>query len=138
MRVASPIAVVPPEHRSPQHDSTSQQANDVGGKHRRPIVNPSRPGGYNNLLHGGAKRSRFRVFDATPLSDVSVRTTLRMTLTFEDAEQRDARRLLRHCAFCMEPSHFPDSPNQPSFPSTVLAGGATHCGEIVYELGIGP
>ena len=28
--------------------------------------------------------------------------------------------------FCLEPQHFPDSPNQPSFPSTVLEPGETY------------
>jgi len=27
--------------------------------------------------------------------------------------------------FCIEPEHFPDSPNQPAFPSTVLRPGET-------------
>ncbi|WP_437653512.1 aldose epimerase family protein [Sorangium sp. So ce1182] len=35
-------------------------------------------------------------------------------------------------ALCLEPMHFPDSPNQPSFPSTELAAGATYEGEIVF------
>ncbi|WP_437312777.1 aldose epimerase family protein [Sorangium sp. So ce385] len=35
-------------------------------------------------------------------------------------------------ALCLEPMHFPDSPNQPSFPSTKLAAGATYEGEIVF------
>jgi aldose 1-epimerase len=39
----------------------------------------------NNLLHGGAKGSRYRVFDATQLSDSSVQ----MRLTFLDAEDSD-------------------------------------------------
>ena len=36
-------------------------------------------------------------------------------------------------AFCMEPSHFPDSPNQPSFPTTTLSPGDTYRGQIVYN-----
>ncbi|XYH99396.1 hypothetical protein ACMHYB_06375 [Sorangium sp. So ce1128] len=35
-------------------------------------------------------------------------------------------------ALCLEPMHSPDSPNQPSFPSTELAAGATYEGEIVF------
>ncbi|WP_437809084.1 aldose epimerase family protein [Sorangium sp. So ce1078] len=35
-------------------------------------------------------------------------------------------------ALCLEPMRFPDSPNQPSFPSTALAAGATYEGEIVF------
>lgn len=34
---------------------------------------------------------------------------------------------------CLEPSHFPDSPNQPAFPSTVLRPGQTCSGRIVYR-----
>lgn len=31
--------------------------------------------------------------------------------------------------FCLEPQHFPDSPNQPSFPDTILRPGATYATE---------
>ena len=30
---------------------------------------------------------------------------------------------VKHYGFCLETQHFPDSPNQPSFPSTVLRPG---------------
>jgi aldose 1-epimerase len=36
-------------------------------------------------------------------------------------------------AFCMEPQHFPDSPNHPDFPSTVLNPGETYTSTIVYR-----
>ena len=36
-------------------------------------------------------------------------------------------------AFCMEPSHFPDSPNKPQFPSTVLKPGEWNTGRILYK-----
>jgi aldose 1-epimerase len=36
-------------------------------------------------------------------------------------------------AFCMEPQHFPDSPNKPSFPSTVLRPGQTYKNTIIYR-----
>jgi aldose 1-epimerase len=35
--------------------------------------------------------------------------------------------------FCMEPQHFPDSPNQAGFPSTVLRPGQTYDNSIVYR-----
>ncbi|MCX6966270.1 MAG: galactose mutarotase [Verrucomicrobia bacterium] len=35
--------------------------------------------------------------------------------------------------FCMEPQHFPDSPNQPGFPSTVLRPGETFQNTIIYR-----
>jgi aldose 1-epimerase len=36
--------------------------------------------------------------------------------------------------FCMEPQHFPDSPNHPDFPSTVLKSGDTYHSTIIYRL----
>ena len=37
--------------------------------------------------------------------------------------------------FCLEPQHFPDAPNQPTFPSTTLLPGEVYSTRIVYEFG---
>lgn len=39
----------------------------------------------------------------------------------------------RRSEFCLETQHFPDSPNQSSFPSTVLHPGAKYSSETVYK-----
>ena len=39
-------------------------------------------------------------------------------------------------AFCLETQHFPDSPNQPSFPSTVLRPGETYSHICIYQFTI--
>ena len=39
-------------------------------------------------------------------------------------------------AFCMEPQHFPDSPNQPEFPSTVLGPGEVYRHTIIYKFSV--
>ncbi|MBE7178709.1 MAG: galactose-1-epimerase, partial [Mucilaginibacter polytrichastri] len=39
-------------------------------------------------------------------------------------------------AFCLETQHFPDSPNQPSFPSTELKPGQTYNTTSVYKFSI--
>jgi aldose 1-epimerase len=36
-------------------------------------------------------------------------------------------------AFCMETQHYPDSPNKPSFPTTVLKPGATYRTTTIYR-----
>ena len=41
-------------------------------------------------------------------------------------------------AFCMEPQHFPDSPNKPEFPSVVLKPGETYHNLIVYRFSTQP
>lgn len=38
-------------------------------------------------------------------------------------------------AFCLETQHYPDSPNQPSFPSTELKPGQTYQTTTVYQFG---
>lgn len=39
-------------------------------------------------------------------------------------------------ALCLEPSHFPDSPNHPNFPSTVLRPGERYTGTTIYRFGV--
>lgn len=43
------------------------------------------------------------------------------------------RTYTRRSAFCMETQHFPDSPNKPAFPSTVLKPGSTYQSTTVYR-----
>jgi aldose 1-epimerase len=40
--------------------------------------------------------------------------------------------------FCMEPQHFPDSPNKPEFPSVVLKPGETYRNTIVFKFSAQP
>lgn len=39
-------------------------------------------------------------------------------------------------AFCLETQHYPDSPNQPEFPSTELAPGETYAHTCIYRFGV--
>ena len=39
----------------------------------------------------------------------------------------------RRFGFCLETQHFPDSPNKPSFPSTILRPGNTYTSRTVYK-----
>ncbi len=38
--------------------------------------------------------------------------------------------------FCMEPQHYPDSPNQPNFPSVVLKPGQTYHNTIIFKFSV--
>jgi len=42
----------------------------------------------------------------------------------------------RRNGFCFEPEHFPDSPNQPNFPSVVLKPGQTFRSTIIYKFSV--
>ena len=42
----------------------------------------------------------------------------------------------KHAGFCLETQHFPDSPNQPTFPSTVLRPGETYHEVTIYRVSV--
>ena len=42
----------------------------------------------------------------------------------------------KHAGFCLETQHFPDSPNQPKFPSTVLKPGEPFHSVSTYKFGV--
>jgi aldose 1-epimerase len=46
---------------------------------------------------------------------------------------KGAKTYLIHSGFCLETQHFPDSPNQPHFPSTVLKAGDEYQTATVYR-----
>ncbi|TXF89197.1 galactose mutarotase [Neolewinella aurantiaca] len=48
-------------------------------------------------------------------------------------KERNGRPVLPYGAICMETQHFPDSPNQPNFPSTVLRPGEVYSSATVYR-----
>ena len=45
---------------------------------------------------------------------------------------RDGKSIGKHAALCLETQHFPDSPNQPKFPSTLLLPGEEFTSKTVY------
>jgi aldose 1-epimerase len=42
----------------------------------------------------------------------------------------------KHFALCLETQHYPDSPNHPEFPSTILKPGETYSQKTVFKFGI--
>lgn len=51
--------------------------------------------------------------------------------TFKSGAKDDYR-----TAFCLETQHFPDSPNQPSFPSTILEPGKEYRSQSIYKFSV--
>ena len=48
----------------------------------------------------------------------------------------NGKSIQQHAALCLETQHFPDSPNQPSFPSTILKPGEKYHTETMYKVSI--
>jgi aldose 1-epimerase len=42
----------------------------------------------------------------------------------------------RYAGLCLETQHFPDSPNQPAFPNTILRPGETYRQETIYKFSV--
>ena len=49
---------------------------------------------------------------------------------------RGGLQYVQHAGLCLETQHFPDSPNQPSFPNTILKPGETYHHVTVYKFSI--
>ena len=45
---------------------------------------------------------------------------------------KDGKPMLKNSAFCLETQHYPDSPNHPDFPSTVLRPGEVYQSTTIY------
>jgi aldose 1-epimerase len=104
------------------------------------------PGGYdhNFVLNGNAGTMR-RV--ATLKDSTSGRTldvyTDQPGLQFYSGnfldgsiKTSDGKPINKHAALCLETQHFPDSPNQPSFPSTILQPGTTYHTATTYKVSV--
>ncbi len=46
---------------------------------------------------------------------------------------KNGQKYVKHAALCLETQHFPDSPNQPSFPNTTLKPGETYKQTTMYK-----
>ena len=104
-------------------------------------------GGYdhNYVLEGGMGdlRAVARLSEAESGRTLEVATTepgLQLYIgNFLDgtlmAKSDTGRRYVRHGGVCLEPQHFPDSPNQPHFPNTVLRAGQRFSSQTVLTFG---
>ena len=105
------------------------------------------PGGYdhNFILDGpmaGILRPAAEVYDPGSGRVLSISTT-EPGLQFYSGNYLDGsvtgkggRVYRKHSGFCLETQHFPDSPNQPHFPSTVLRPGKTYRSTTVHRFSV--
>jgi aldose 1-epimerase len=96
---------------------------------------------HNFVLNGkvGALRQAAKVFEPTTGRVMEVWTT-EPGLQFYSGNFLDGSitgkggRVYNHrCGFCLEAQHFPDSPNKPAFPSTVLKKGSRYHTTTTYK-----
>jgi aldose 1-epimerase len=51
-------------------------------------------------------------------------------------KSREGKPIQKNAAFCMETQHYPDSPNKPEFPSTILKPGDKYHTETKYKVSV--
>jgi len=101
------------------------------------------PGGYdhNYVLRsgGGAMALAARVYEPTTGRTMEI-TTTEPGIQFYSGNFLDGtitgkggRVYQKHYGFCLETQHFPDSPNHPDFPSTILEPGQTYRTTTVHR-----
>lgn len=108
---------------------------------------PGEPGGYdhNFVLNGGMAAAARRVAVVTDSSSgrrLEVYTD-QPGLQFYSGnfldgsiKTSDGKPIQKHAALCLETQHFPDSPNEPKFPSTILQPGATYHTVTRYKVSV--
>ena len=100
------------------------------------------PGGYdhNFVLNnaGGSLALAARIYEPTSGRIMEVYTT-EPGIQFYSGNFLDGsitgksgKVYMKHYGFCLEAQHFPDSPNKPYFPSTILRPGETYAQETIY------
>jgi aldose 1-epimerase len=132
-----PVAGTPFDFRKPTPIGARIDADDEQIK---------RGGGYdhNFVLRGeaGSLRPAARVVEKKSGRVLEVLTTEPgvqfYTGNFLDGKTigKSGKPYVRRGAFCLETQRYPDSPNKPSFPSTVLRPGETYRHTTVYRLGV--
>ncbi|WP_409070859.1 aldose epimerase family protein [Hymenobacter sp. HSC-4F20] len=103
------------------------------------------PGGYDHnwiLNQTSGLHTAATVYEPTTGRTMEVRTTepgLQFyTGNFLDGTLKGKGGTVygKHAGFCMETQHFPDSPNQPKFPTTILKPGQTLQSTTIYTFGV--
>jgi aldose 1-epimerase len=97
---------------------------------------------HNYIIDGSAGEMRIAAKAMDPLSGRSLEViTTEPGVQFYTGNFLDGTLVSRgdtyeqHEGFCLETQHFPDSPNQPDFPSTVLRPGELFVSQTIFKFG---
>ena len=97
------------------------------------VLNEANDGGLNLAasVYGDQTGILMEVFTQEPGLQFYTGNFMRSDNTMKDGKKDDFR-----TAFCLETQHFPDSPNHPEFPSTVLEPGKLYKTTTVYKFSV--
>lgn len=130
-----PVAGTPFDFRQPtpigaRIEQKNEQLKNGGGYDHNYVLNANPGNGLNRAarVQGDKSNIVMEVFTTEPGLQFYSGNFMQSKNTFKGGAKDDFR-----TAFCLETQHFPDSPNQPAFPSTVLEPGQTYQTHSVYK-----
>ena len=100
---------------------------------------------HNFVLRGKSGEMKKCVFMRDPVSGRTLEITTTepcmqmygaQNVTTELPAKAAGKTLCQFCAIALETQHYPDSPNRPDFPSTVLRPGETYRSTTIYRFGV--
>jgi len=132
----APVAGTPFDFRTPTpigahiNDTNNEQIRFAGGFDDNWVLNQKSPGELTlaaRVTEPAGGRT-LEVWTTSPGVQFYTGNFLDGTITGKGGRVYSLRN-----AFCLEPQHFPDSPNHPAFPTTVLKPGQTYKNTIIYK-----
>jgi aldose 1-epimerase len=124
-----------------------RRENEIGRRIEAPDEQLRRGGGYDHtfVLNGapGVLRPAARLMDPSSGRAMDVRTTEPGLQLYSGnvldgtVVGKGGRRYGRHSGVCLETQHFPDSPNHPEFPSTILRPGRPFRSSTIFAFSAG-
>ncbi len=131
-----PVAGTPFDFRTPMaigariSETNDEQIAFAGGYDDNWVLNKTAPDALSLAarVHDPVSGRTMEVWTTSPGLQFYTGNFLDGTITGKDGKVYQHR-----YAFCMEPQHFPDSPNHPEFPTTELKPGQEYHNTIVYK-----
>jgi aldose 1-epimerase len=106
-----------------------QEPAAIGSRLRSVHAQLTRGGGYDHNFNidrvGTAPAFAARVLEPSSRRTLELRTT-------EPGLQFYSGQVVDYRGFCLEPQHYPDSPNRPEFPATLLRPGERYASSTLY------
>lgn len=133
-----PVEGTPFDFRKPatigsRLDTTEVQLKNGGGYDHNFVLNENKEAGLNHAatITGDQSKIVMDVYTQEPGLQFYGGNFMQSKNSLKGGAKDNFR-----TAFCLETQHFPDSPNQPSFPSTVLEPGNVYATSSIYKFSI--
>lgn len=132
-----PVADTPFDFRQPKPvgrdiDQPNEQLVNGSGYDHTFVLNPRKDDTLPAaILYEKSSGRMMKVFTDQPGLQLYTANFLDGSLT-----GKSGRPYARQSALCLETQHFPDSPNQPQFPNTILRPGETYQSRTIYQFSV--